>query len=387
MDVPSGPRIVIVGGGIIGLAIAEQLVRRGVRPTVLDRQAFAGEASWASAGFLELRGASGLGDAFFGLGRLSCEMYRDWTDALHRDTGLDPEYIGSGSFDLVFNDEDDRAVQEIERSLAGHGIHGEWLDDGEARRREPELSGAVRRAFFLEHPAQVRPPRLSRALLALLRDRGTGLSEHTEVLGFQSEGREVRRVQTTRGDFAADQVVLACGAWTGLMAGRLGVALPVRPVRGQALLIQGRPGLVRHLLLGSDGYVVPRRDGRLFVGSTVEDVGFVKATTPFGMEKLARRAIEALPGLAAAPIEGSWSGLRPGSLDGLPYLGPAPGFDNVWIAAGHFTHGLLLAPATGRLLAQALLGERTDLELAPFTPARGAAGATEPATAAAAGVS
>jgi glycine oxidase len=366
--------IVIVGGGIIGLSIAEQLVRRGVRPVVFDRQAFASEASWASAGFLELRGASALGDAFFGLSRLSHEMYRDWTDALHHDTGLDPEHIHSRSLDLVFSDGDDRAVQEIERSLARYEIHGEWLDGGEARRREPELSGAVRRAFFLEHPAQVRPPRLNRALLALLRDRGAGLSEHTEVLGFQTEGREVRRVATARGDFAADQVVLACGAWTGLVAGRLGVALPVRPVRGQALLIQGHPGLARHLLLGSDWYVVPRRDGRLFVGSTVEDVGFVKATTPFGMQKLAGRAVEALPGLAAVPIERSWSGLRPGSADGLPFLGLVPGFDNLWIAAGHFTHGVLLAPATGRLMAQALLGERTDLDLEPFAPGRAASG-------------
>jgi glycine oxidase len=368
------PRIVVVGGGTIGLAIAEQLARRGARPTVLDRQAFAGEASWASSGFLDLRVASERGDAFFHLCRLSCEIYRDWTEALHRDTGIDPEYVHSRSLDLVFDDQDDEAVQALDRNLAHYGVHGEWLDGDEARRREPELSGELRRAFFLEHPAQVRPPRLNRALLTLLRDLGATLSEHTEVLGFQSEGREVRGVETTRGDFAADHVVLACGPWTSLVAGRLGVALPVRPIRGQALMINGHARLLRHILFGYNWYVVPRRDGRIFIGSTVEDVGFVKAATMFGMQKLTRLGIKTMPGLAAAPIEGSWSGLRPGTADGLPYLGLAPGFDNLWIASGHFTHGLVLSAATGRLMAQALLGERTDLDLEPFAPGRASTG-------------
>lgn len=362
--------IVIVGGGAIGLSIAEHLVRRGLRPTVLDRQAFAGEASWASSGFLDLRVASERGAAFFGLCKLSCNLYPEWAAALHRDSGLDPEYVHSRSFDLVFNDEDESAMNDLEANLSRFGVHGEWLDGSEARQREPGLSPELRRAFFLEHPAQVRPPRMNSALLTVLRQGGANLVEHAEVLDFCTEGGEVRQVETTRGPFAAGQVVLACGPWSGIAAGRLGIALPVRPIRGQALMIRHHPRFLRHILFGYNWYVVPRRDGRIFVGSTVEDVGFVKGTTPFGMQKLTRLAIRTLPDLASAPIEGSWSGLRPGSADGKPYLGRAPGWNNVWIASGHFTHGIVLTPATGRLMAQALLGEPTDLDLTPFAPGR-----------------
>jgi glycine oxidase len=364
------PGILIVGGGAIGLSIAEHLVRRGLRPTVLDRQAFASEASWASSGFLDLRVASERGPDFFGLCKLSCDIYPEWTAALHRDSGVDPEYIRSRSLDLAFNDQDGSALDDLEANLGRFGISGERLDGDEARRQEPNLSPELRRALALEHPAQVRPPRMNNALLTVLRQGGARLVENAEVLGFRTEGGEVRQVETTQGPFAAGQVVLACGPWSGIAARRLGIELPVRPIRGQALMIRSHPGYLRRILFGYNWYVVPRRDGRIFVGSTLEDVGFVKGTTPFGLQKLTRLGLQTLPGLAAAQVEKSWSGLRPGTVDGKPYLGKAPGWDNVWIASGHFTHGIVLTPVTGRLMSQALLGERTDLDLAPFDPGR-----------------
>jgi glycine oxidase len=370
----SDPKILIVGGGVIGLSIAEHLTRKGRSCVLLDRGPFAKEASWAGAGYLDLRGAARVGGAFFDLCRRSFELFPQWTQRLKMDAGPDPEWVGSGSLDLVFGEDEEKEVHELEVKLLSHGIRGEWWTSSKALAKEPGLAPGIRSAFHLKGTAQVRPPRLNRALLNFLLRAGAELRELEGVEDFVLDGRRVVGVKTSKGFLEGKEVVLASGAWTSALAAKLGCPLPIRPFRGQVVMYRAEPGALRSILFMGSGptytYLVPRLDGHIYVGSTLEDVGFDKGTTPEGMEKLKKGAARALPSLSQRWIEENWAGLRPSSPDHLPFLGRLPGVEGAWVASGHFTHGLLLAPVTGELMAQALLGEEPSLDLTPYAPSR-----------------
>jgi glycine oxidase len=178
-------------------------------------------------------------------------------------------------------------------------------------------------------------------------------------------------VKTAKGEWEADQVVIACGAWSGILAAKLGLVLPQKPFRGQVVLYRSRPGTLGHIFFTGLGaaftYLVPRQDGRIFVGSTLEDSGFDKTTTPAGMEKLKKGAERLLPGgLHEGLVEAVWAGLRPGSMDGWPYLGPVTGHPGLWLATGHFTHGLLQSAVTGLLMSELITCRKPSLDIGPF---------------------
>lgn len=366
----SKPKVIIIGGGVIGLSIAEHLVQKGVTCTLLDRGPFAKEASWAGAGYLDLRSAARVGGAFFDLCRKSYDLFPNWVDRLKKESGIDTEYLNSGSLDVAFSVEEEPAIHQMENSLKTFGFSGEWLTGGEAVRREPQLSFKTKSAFYFKSTSQVRPPRLNRALILALQKAKVELRELEPVEDFLVKGRQVFGVRTAKGVLEADQVVLASGAWSGLLAEKLNVSLPVKPYRGQVVMFRTQPKTLKHILFTgvqkTFTYMVPRLDGHIYVGSTLEDAGFDKATTAEGMEKLKTGAHKLLPALSLQLIEDTWAGLRPGSGDGWPYLGRVPGFENVWAATGHFTHGILLAAATGHLMAQVLTGEGSSLDLSPF---------------------
>jgi len=365
-----GSRIIIIGGGVMGLSIAEHCLRRGMEAVVLDKGPFAREASWAGAGYLDLRSASGVGGAFFALCKKSYDLFPEWAARLKKDSGVDPELLDSGSLDLAFNDEEENAIRRMESNLKTFGLAGQWLTPAQASQVEPGLSPSVKSAFYLKETRQVRSPRLTRALLQVLQKGKAQLRELEPVEDFLLKGRQVVGVRTPKGVLEGDAVVVASGAWSGALAEKLGLQLQSKPFRGQVVMFRTQPGTLRHILFTglqkAFTYLVPRLDGHIFVGSTLEDAGFEKATTPAGMEKLKSGAAKVLPGLSQQLIEDTWAGLRPGSLDGWPYLGRVPGKDGLYWATGHFTHGILLSAVTGQLLSQVLSGERPSLDLLPF---------------------
>lgn len=370
----SNRRILIVGGGVIGLSIAEHLLRRGVSCTLLDRGPFAKEASWAGAGYLDLRSCARVGGAFFDLCRRSHSLFPEWVERLKKESGVDPELLDSGSLDVAFNDEEENAIRQMEASLGAFGLSGEWLTPAQALQKEPRLSPKAKSAFYLKETHQVRPPRLTRALIQVLQKGGALLREVEPVEDFLLKGNKFVGVRTTKGVIEGDGVVLASGAWSGLLAGKMDRPLPVKPFRGQVVMFRTKPGTLKHILFTgiqkAFTYLVPRRDGHIYVGSTLEDAGFDKSTSPEGMEKLKVGAAKILPSLSQQLIEDTWAGLRPGSVDGWPYLGAVPGLEGVWLATGHFTHGILLSPATGLLMSQAVMGERPAMDLSAFAPDR-----------------
>ncbi len=360
------PKIIIVGGGIIGLAVAEQLLRRGIKALVLERGSFAKEASWAGAGYLDLRDASHTGGPFLDLCRYSYNLFPEWTERVKQDSAIDPEFLLCGSLGLVFNGEEEKVIKGIESITSFNGLKSEWLTPQAALKKESHLSDKLRAAWYLPQTCQLRPPRFTQGLLKVLEKGKAFLREGEEVRGFLKQGKRVIGVETNIGKYEADQVLLAGGAWTGGLLDILGISLPMKPIRGQVVLFKAEPGLLRHVLFSSTAYLVPRLDGHIYVGSTQEDAGFDKSVTKEAVHNLTQGAYRALPPLEKAKVEMTWSGLRPKAADDYPYLGLVPGVENLWVAAGHYTHGILLSAATGKLMAQALTGEKMEQDLAPF---------------------
>lgn len=364
------PKIIIVGGGVIGLSIAEHLLRRGARPILIDKGPFAREASWAGAGYVDLRDAARIGGDFLELCRFSYGLFPGWTERLKAESGVDPEFTACGGMGLAFDPQEETTLREMHDKTSANGLKGEWLSSAQARQKEPALSERLGAAWFLSQTCQVRPPRLNQALIQVLEKGGAILKPQEEVRGFIRQGERILGVETSRETIEADQVVLAAGAWTGEVSKILGLSLPMKPVRGQVVLFKAEPGLLRHVLFSSSAYLVPRRDGRIYVGSTLEDAGFDKSTTREALERLKQGAIRAVPALGKAAVEAAWSGLRPKGADDWPVLGLLAGFKNLWVASGHYTHGILLSAATGYLMSQALLGEKPEVDLSPFSTDR-----------------
>ena len=365
----AAPDVIIVGGGVIGCAIAYYLAEAGTQVTILERGEIGGEASGASAGILaplELTLEQG---SLLDLCLASMPLHPSLADTLRQESGIDVEYLRSGILRVALSDEDADDLHALVEHQRPQGVM-QWVDAEALRRLEPRLA-AARGGVYSPHLHQVNPHRLTQALAQAAVARGAALRQGGAVTGFVTSGSRVTGVRTGEGRMMAGHVVLAAGSWTAALGRRLGATLPVRPMRGQMLAFADFSSPLRHILLGEDrGYLAPKANGFLFVGSTVEDVGFRRNTTAKGLAGLRRMAATLVPSLAYAEVASDWAGLRPGSPDGLPILGPVPGWEGVSVASGHFRKGILLAPITGRLMAQWLTQGRTEISLEPFSPAR-----------------
>lgn len=362
--------IVIVGGGIIGLSIAEALTRRGLKPVIVEKGDFTREASWAGAGYLSLKAAALSGGPFFDLSVFSLRLYDQWVELLQDESGIDIEFQRGGHLEVALSPEEDAELKAQALKLQSSGVPVALLTGADARAMEPNLSPKVVSAFQMPEGAQVRSPRLNRAILKVLMKRNVQLRDQTPVNGFLTEGRRVVGVKTPAGEIRAEAVVLASGAWSGHLSDRLGLRLPVKPIRGQVVLFTTAQPLLNRALFTPQAYLVPRLDGHMFIGSTFEDVGFNKGTTLEGVNYLEEAAYRAVPKLRLSRMESRWAGLRPGTPDGKPFLGPAPGIEGLVYACGHQSHGILLAPATGVLIDQVLHGEEPDVPLEAFAANR-----------------
>lgn len=217
--------------------------------------------------------------------------------------------------------------------------------------------------------ANVRNPRLLRALRAALKLPAVRIIEHCQVTGFVCERERILGVQTDQGAMHAERVVVAAGAWSGKLLATLGLALPVKPMKGQMILFKREPDFLPSMVLANRRYAIPRRDGHILVGSTLEDVGFDKTPTVQALESLRQTAVGLLPGLAEAEVVKHWAGLRPASPEGIPYIGPVPAHEGLWLNCGHFRNGLVLAPASCQLLADLMTGQVPCVDPAPYAPA------------------
>jgi glycine oxidase len=359
--------VIVVGGGVIGCAIAYYLARERIHVDVVERGEIGGEASGAAAGMLAPLAEVEDAGPFQELCLESLRMFPALVAALREETGIDVEYLPSGILRVALNDEEEGRLRDL--AERANGLPQHWLSPEELRSLEPRLSPDVRGCLYSPEEHQVNADRLTQAFAWAAAGQGATLRRNLRVTGLLTRDRRVTGVRTAAGDLAARHVVLAAGPWTRRLAASLGVNLPVFPVRGQMMALPSKAA-PRHIVWGSAGYLVPKKNGLVFAGATVERVGYRRRTTAAGLRGLTNMASTLSPRLGAvAPVD-SWAGLRPGSADGLPLLGPLPGWEGISVATGHYRNGILLSPATGRLIARSIIDASPGGALAPFSPAR-----------------
>lgn len=364
------PDILIVGGGAIGTALARRLAREKLRVVLLEQGRLGREASWAAAGMLTLSNKARTPEPFRRLCAKSLDMYSDLAENLREETGIDIGYARSGVLQLLFDARDAEEARETEEVRRKDGLPIRRFEARDVWTKEPAVSKSVRGALFFPEGAQVRNPWLVRALALGAQRLGAELREGTPVTEILVRGSKVAGVRAGGETIEAGVVILAAGAWSGAFERSLGIRLPVSPARGQMLLFEAFPPLLRHMLHGKDEYITPRADGRILVGSTVEFVGFNKDNTGDGVHLLARRGLQMVPHLGTARYLQAWAGLRPHTPDGLPYLGPVPGIEGILLATGHFRNGILLTPVTAEAIAALALGKKSAFDLEPYRVGR-----------------
>ncbi len=361
----SAGKVVVVGAGAMGMLSALQLARFGTSVALLDARQTGAESSWAGGGIVSPLYPWRYGAAVTALAHWSQDFYPGFARQLLEDTGVDPEVHVTGLYWLDLDDEAEALAWAARERRPLFSV-----DIAAAYRDVPVLGGGFGRAVHMPGVANVRNPRLVKALRAALAAMpNVELREHCPVTGFIQENGQIRGVVTAGGEIHADRVVLAAGAWSGELLRTLGLELPVEPVKGQMILYKCAEDFLPSMVLAKGRYAIPRRDGHVLIGSTLEYAGFDKTPTDVALESLKASAEELLPALKDAEVVGHWAGLRPGSPEGIPFIGELPAHPGLWLNCGHFRNGLVLAPASCQLLVDLMLGREPIIDPAPYAPA------------------
>lgn len=365
--------VAIIGGGVIGLAVARALALRGVRDVLLiERNSLGAESSSAAAGMLAPQAEANRAHEFFYLTCESRDMYPGFAAALLEETGIDIELETTGTLYLAFTQHDAEELEKRYEWQKQAGLSIESLSGEAARKLEPSICEDVRGCLRFPLDTQVENRRLLSALASANERLGVCMETGTAVVSLKIVRGRVAGIETSRGFVAAESVVIAGGAWSSLL-GASDIALPnlrIKPVRGQMLCFEANPQIARHVIHSPRGYVVPRRDGRLLAGSTTEHAGFEKHVTAAGVQSILSAALEISPRISSLPMTDSWAGLRPRAADTLPVLGPCAEIEGVFYATGHYRNGILLAPITGELIARAIVDKVFPAKLKIFSPDR-----------------
>lgn len=362
--------IIVVGAGIVGCSVAYHLARRGVKGVlVLERGRIGGEASGAAAGMLAPQCEAAGPGPFLDLCLAARRYYERLAPELKDLTRIDIEYLDWGILYLL-DEEGDEAAEGRYRWQKELGLKVERLTSEEVWKLEPGLTKAIGGALFFPGDHHVNNTELVRALAQAARSLGVRIVEGCPVTGFVYEGDRVAGIRTPDEIYTASHIVLCTGAWSGQLGALLGRRIPVEPARGQILYAELPEPPLRHPVWGKGGYLVPRLNGGLIVGSTVEYVGFEKQVTLDGIRRLSDLVLALLPGVGGQPFMRAWAGLRPHAKDGLPLIGPLTDLEGLSIATGHFRNGILLGPFTGRLVSESMLGESLSFPIEAFSPKR-----------------
>jgi glycine oxidase len=364
--------VVIVGGGVIGLSIARELARRGVRDIALCDQGEPGkEVSWAAAGILAPQVEANSANDFFQLACASRDLYPEFARELREETAVDVELDTTGTLFVGFTEDEESELRQRYDWQRRADLRVEWLDSNDVRSLEPDVSDQVRCALRFPDDWQVENRKLVEALIVSNGKLNVQLIPNCEVTSLRIDGNRVAGVETANGIITAPTILLCAGAWTSSVETSADAAaqVEIEPVRGQMLCFKPEQTIARHVVYGREGYLVPRRDGRVLAGSTSEHVGFDKRVTNEGSHGIRLMAAKFVPALASVPTVDSWAGFRPRASDDLPVLGPDSEIEGLFYATGHYRNGILLAPITAQVIADLLAGGSSSF-IEAFSPNR-----------------
>jgi len=368
--------LMLCGGGVVGLSIAYQCASSGWRVLVVDSGEIGKAASWAGAGILPAGATTEAHDPIEQLRALSHRLYPEWSQRLLEQTGIDNEYRRCGGLYLGMSPAERATLAANQMWWDEHGIEFESWSENELTTRLPFLrtlaeSNDRLRAWFAPADCRVRNPRHIRALVAACEKLDVAMIENTCIDQLETLGDRIVSAHAGPSKFHAKKFCVTSGAWASQLLKPIGIETGILPVRGQMVLYKLDEPLFSMVINDGHRYLVPRDDGYVLAGSCEEEVGFDHRTTPEMIEPLKEWAMGICPELSRAVVERVWSGLRPGSFDSLPYLGTLHPFENGFVAAGHFRHGLHWSTATGLLMYQWMNGQKTEIDLKPFCVQRG----------------
>jgi glycine oxidase len=350
------PDFLIIGAGVVGLSTALELSGRGASVALLERSAVGGESSWAGGGILSPLLPWDYAGAVNALTEAGRQAFPTLCRSLVESTGIDPEYRNTGM--LVLPPFDGRKAHPW---CNAHGWPCEDRDGGLVLGSRKGESG-----LWLPGVSQVRNPRLLQALAKFLEISGVGIEEQVEVQGLVSQGGKITGVRTSRGIREGSACIVTGGAWSATLPELERLRSRIYPIRGQMLLYRAEENQLPCIVLRDGRYLIPRADGHILAGSTVEDVGFDKSTTDEARIGLHHFACRLLPELERADPIRHWSGLRPGSPENIPVIDRHPAFDNLYINAGHFRYGVTMAPAAASLMTDLIVGKPPSLDPVPY---------------------
>jgi glycine oxidase len=358
----------IAGGGLIGASIALELARAGLRIGLFDRQEPGQEASWAGAGILSPAPESAAMISLVPVAKASMAIYPEFVRMVEETSGQSVGYRPKGTLQAIFMRD---AREELSTVIALHhglGLKAEPLRADDARELEPALSEELEAAVLRPEEASVDNRALTQAVLEAARRSGVQFFAGSEVEAVWREGSRCLGLHLKNEKIEAQWTVIAAGCFSANIEGVAAFA-PVRPAKGQMIALRADHLNIERVLWSEKTYLVPRNDGRVLAGATVEYAGFEKGLTAGGLEKILAGALELAPGLANARVEETWAGLRPDSPDHLPILGPTD-LDGLLIATGHFRGGILLAPITAQLVREWVTQQRVSVDWDRFSPMR-----------------
>lgn len=370
--------VVVIGGGIIGSAVALETARRGQDVMLVERDSPGRRASWAAAGMLSPLGEAPGAGPFLELADASLTEYAGFVQRLREDTGIDVEYRTNGKLHVAFEASEEPALHALGSGPLAERFDARVISAAEARALEPELAPQLTLAVLVGRDHRVNNRLLAQALTVAVTRRGVTLRTGTPTAALESAGGHVTGIRLASGEkVGARHVVIAAGSWSGELEG-LPRSLPVFPVKGQMLAVDGRSRTngrgarppIERVVHGTGAYLIPREDGRVLIGATVEHVGYRKGPTPRGVAGLIAAAARMVPLLADLPLVETWAGFRPGTPDDMPILGAEPELGGLYYATGHFRNGILLAPLTARVTADLIAGGPPAALIAPFSIAR-----------------
>jgi len=361
--------VAIVGGGLIGMLTAYSLVKTGVDVVIIEKSLSASESSWAGGGILSPLYPWRYPDSVNTLAFKSQQLYPSLAQEIHNASGIDPQYRQCGMH-ILADDVDVAARQWLNDNKVTY-FSGNAGDDRIIKDAVviPDWNHKKHRQFlYLPKIAQIRNPRFIKSLKLALEKAGVVFSFDNAVLNFIKQTDGLFSIRTEKGLWRAAKLVICAGAWTGkLLSSHYSSSVNIKPIRGQMLLYKAPESLLSSIILAKGKYIIPRKDGHILVGSTMEDVGFNKMTTQAGEATLRAFVDEICPDLGRFPVVKHWAGLRPGSPDGTPFIGEHPEIHDLFVNSGHFRNGVILAPASALLMRDIILKTTPDIDYSAYS--------------------
>ena len=351
---------IIVGGGVIGLLTARRLFLEGVDVLLLEKGPLGGESSWAGGGIVSPLYPWRYSDAVNVLAERSKKIYPELTKTLFNETGSDCELINSGLFTVTDKD------KEIINWAKTWSVDARFINDYETIHEiENSVGDAVDKGIWMPDILQIRNPKFVKALKASFDYLSIPYQEQTAVEEIIVEHNKVSAVRTKQHSYSADKVIIASGAWSAQFSATQSV--DVLPVKGQMIMYKGEPDQVKRIILSEGHYIIPRKDGRILAGSTLEKIGFDKSISSSALDELHQAAIKLVPMLDKLTVERQWAGLRPGTEQGIPYICQHDNIEGLYVHAGHFRNGIVLGAASAELMVEIVLDRKPWCDTAPYT--------------------